>query len=463
MNKQDHLSKIPSVNILLEKLAASFPHIAPVYLKRLITAELDNVRLRPAQYKLSQTDRTKVETHLLAALTNRLSRLLSGTLKPVINATGVTLHTGLGRAPLSPGLVDNLVKVSAYCNLEIDLESGRRGQRNDHLAPLLRILTGAEDGMAVNNNAAAVMLMLNTVGNRREVIISRGEMIEIGGSFRLPEVMRLSGCKLKEVGTTNKTHLNDYHDAITPKTAAILICHPSNYQVQGFSDKPALQEIVRLAHMKGIPALYDLGSGALTDIGLPDTEPQVARVVANEVDLISFSGDKLLGGPQAGVIVGKQEWVQKCARNHLTRALRLDKFIIKLLQDTLINYLTNNSMPANINSALTVDAETLLARCRNFVASLPAIPDCSVDIAPSKGKVGSGAYPVLELNSFAIKIKPGEYSAQKMADRLRKREYPVICYIDKDSICIDLRTVTPAEEPELKAALAEMFYHPNQQ
>ena len=226
---------------------------------------------------------------------------------------------------------NEIKKISRYTNFEINLETGKRGERLDHISHLLKILTGADDGIACNNNAAAVMLMLNSVAYRKEVLLSRGEMVEIGGSFRLPEVMKSSGCKLREVGTTNRTHLADYENAINNKTGAILICHTSNYEIKGFTHSPAIEEIVALAQKNKLPVLYDLGSGSLIPtqyFGSP-SEPQVSVILDQDVDLISFSGDKLLGGPQCGMIVGKAEWVERCKKNHLLRALRLDKIIIK--------------------------------------------------------------------------------------------------------------------------------------
>jgi len=458
MTNQEHLRKIPAVNTLLDDLSHRFPQIIPVYLKRIITQELDWIKLNHGRYKIAQRDRAELEVQIIDSLVAQVNSILKGSLKPVLNATGVVLHTGLGRAPVSRDIAAKILEVSRYCNLEINLSNGRRGQRNDHLVPLLRILTGAQDGLAVNNNAAAVMLMLNTAGYRKEVIISRGEMIEIGGSFRLPEVMRFSGCKLREIGTTNKTHLSDYETAIHDKTGAILICHPSNYEVQGFTEKPDPEEIVQLAHRHGIPVLYDLGSGALMNLGLPDSEPLVGDVLESGVDLVSFSGDKLLGGPQAGLIVGKSDWVQKCARNHLLRALRLDKFIIKLLQETLTQYLfsdTRQNKPDAV-SALSADPDALRERCQKLVIQLPAFLQERITIVPAKGKVGSGAYPVLELDSYIIKLCPAKIKAQKLADRLRQQECPVFTYIEDDCVCLDLRTIHENEEHLLKTALSNL-------
>ncbi|HGY55233.1 MAG TPA: L-seryl-tRNA(Sec) selenium transferase [Caldithrix abyssi] len=454
--KQD-FSRIPSVNRLLENLQAAFPRIKTTYLKRFVLDLLDEVRSHPQRFALQNSTKPELENRLLELLTERVRQIEAGSLKKSINATGVVLHTGLGRAPIHPDVIEDLKQVSRYANLEIELESGRRGERTDHLAPLLRVLTGAEDGLAVNNNAAAVMLMLNSVAKRKEVIISRGEMIEIGGSFRLPEVMKASGCKLKEIGATNKTHLRDYEEAISEKTGAILICNPSNYHISGFTHKPELDELVELAHRHNLPLLYDLGSGALYDTlnGGEEGEPLVEEVVAAGVDLISFSGDKLLGGPQAGLIVGRKKWVQKCAKNHLLRTLRLDKFIIKLLQSTLKQYLFADPPIQKLAAieALAASVDSLKERCEDFIARLPESLRKQCRIVETSGKVGSGAYPVLALKTRAIRIQPSKGSAAALAKRLRLYKTPVFTYVDNDCVHIDLRTVSREEETVLQAAL----------
>lgn len=462
MSEQSFFYKnIPSVNILLEELTSLFPQITPIYLKRIIVEELEQVRQNPKKFQLDQKEQETFTIEMIERLTGQVRQLLSGSLKPVINATGVVLHTGLGRAPVNPEIAQKMVEVSRYANLEINIADGRRGQRNDHLAPLLRLLTGAQDGLAVNNNAAAVLLMLNTVGKRKEVILSRGEMIEIGGSFRLPEVMKLSGCKLREIGTTNKTHLHDYEEFISSKTGGILICHPSNFEIQGFTEKPPLLEIVQLAHRHHLPVMFDLGSGSLINRVIPgaDSEPPVSDIVEAGVDLISFSGDKLLGSAQAGLIVGKKEWVRKCANNHLLRALRLDKFIIKALQETLIQYLCSEQTPGKIAGLhmLRLTADELKKRCETFTAALPEMVRRQMEIAPGFGKVGSGAFPTLKLESFFLKINPQKMSAEKLARFLRQYSTPIFAFIEADCVFIDLRTVDEREEILIRSALQEIL------
>jgi len=451
MKSANHwLQNIPSVNTLQEELIIQFPEIQAKHLKTIITITLERIRRTPRHFNLHKLPKDDFRQRVLKMLITEINQLKTGTLKKVINATGVVLHTGMGRAPINPGISAALDEVSRYCNLEIDLGSGRRGNRLDHLSELLQVLTTAEDGLALNNNAAAVLLMLNSVACRKEVILSRGEMIEIGGSFRMPEVMRLSGCKLHEIGTTNKTHLFDYEQAINSRTGAILICHTSNYEIKGFTQRPEFSDIIALAHKNNIPVLFDLGSGSLLETAQfgSDSEPEVSRMVQLGFDLISFSGDKLLGGPQAGLIVGKRQWVEKCKKNHLLRALRLDKFMIKMLQTVLTTYLyqTEGSDRLDAIQALTMPAEVLLRRSETFLEQFPPHIRQQMRVQKTKGKIGSGAYPLLELPSYAIQIIPSVIKVHQLAKQLRLAEVPVITYLADEALWIDLRVVSPAEE-----------------
>jgi len=452
------LSKIPSVNIILEHLSTAYPHIHPDYLKRFIRQKVRQVHENPKKFGLDERDKAAFEAHFTKQLIQAFASLLSGSLTSVINATGIVLHTNLGRAPLNPGIIEKLHTVGRYTNLELNLTSGRRGQRSEHLSELLQLLSGSEDGLAVNNNAAAVMLMLNSVGYRKEVILSRGEMIEIGGSFRLPEVMKMSGCKLKEVGTTNKTHLSDYEQAITKKTGAILICHTSNYEVQGFTSKPELDDLVCLAQKNNIPLIYDLGSGLFEPFDFDKENPElmVSEIVATGVDLVSFSGDKLLGGPQAGLIVGKRSWIERCAKNHLLRALRLDKLMISALQETLLQHLSKETGLESIR-ALNLSAETLKERSEQFIKNMPVEIQSHLKAIPEVGQVGSGAYPTFELPSYAIQINTKKKKASRIASQLRHNNPPVLGYIDKDIFHLDLRAVSQDEEEKLRQAIIVLF------
>jgi len=461
-DSDNRLRYIPSVQILLDKLLTVYPDLREDIIKTLIRDQLDVIRENPHQFSfLAAGQKESNITHILDLLSSKIHRLQAGTLRPAINATGVVLHTGLGRAPIDPCWVEPVLEISRYTTLEIHTTDGKRGERNDHIREYLQLLTGAEDGFAVNNNAAAVMLMLNSIAAGKEVIISRGEMIEIGGSFRLPEVMKVSGVFLKEIGSTNKTHLQDYAKAIQPNTGAILICHPSNYEVVGFTAKPAFEDILELAHHHGIPVLYDLGSGSLfpTHIYGDQTEPDLKTLVGAGADLISFSGDKLLGGPQAGFIIGKSSLVQRCEKNNLLRALRLDKFRLMLLQTVLQKYLYKTPAEhfSDTHQALLVSQAELRQRTERFMDLLPDEIKPNLTIIESIAKVGSGAYPNLPLASIALQVQHPIKSAEKIAAELRQQRFPVFSVVAENTVLLDLRTLSAAEENELAAFLGKIL------
>ena len=385
--------------------------------------------------------------------------LLSPSIRRVINCTGVILHTGLGRAALSELAIARLHEVAAYCNLEFDLETGTRGERTDHVENLLRLLTGAEAACVVNNNAAAVFLALNTLGFGREVIISRGELIEIGGSFRIPDIMARSGTHMIEVGTTNKTHLRDFEQAITPETAGFLHVHTSNYRVQGFTHAVSLDELVALAREHGLFVLHDLGGGVLTDLrafGLPH-EPVVAESVAAGADVITFSGDKMLGGPQCGIIVGKRETIAALRKNPLMRVLRCDKFTYALLEQTLKLFLTGDQLAEKhrVMRMFTEDAAAIRARAEQVLAGLEAtlVHRYTVTVEATDAQAGSGSLPLEKFPSFALALKPADGSVEELARHLRTGVPAVVGYIRKDKLLLDLRTVLDEDVPELVARL----------
>jgi L-seryl-tRNA(Ser) seleniumtransferase len=385
-------------------------------------------------------------------------------LRQVINATGVIIHTNLGRSPLAVEALEQMLEVAAhYSTLEYDLLKGERGSRQDHLEGLLQELTGCEAALVVNNNAGAVLLALNTLAQGREVIISRGQLVEIGGSFRLPEIMAVSGAILREVGTTNKTHLRDYENAITSETAMLLKVHPSNFRIVGFTKEVDLPDLVALARRYNLPALEDLGSGCLVDLsryGL-EKEPTVQESLATGADLVLFSGDKLLGGPQAGFALGSREVVARLRQNPLTRALRPDKLTLAGMEATLRLYLEEPRAVAAIPTLhlLTRPLADLERQARNLARTIKRRwgEKIKVEIRPSEGRVGGGALPGATLPSRALALELPPLAPHELEARLRRAHPPIIARLEHGALLLDLRTVQADEHPALLAALGEVM------
>ncbi|HEU0175402.1 MAG TPA: L-seryl-tRNA(Sec) selenium transferase [Blastocatellia bacterium] len=386
----------------------------------------------------------------------------------VINATGVALHTNLGRAPLSRRSLEAINDAAGYCNLEYDLGTGRRGKRGAGLEAMLRELTGCRSAAVVNNCAAAVLITLNTLAEGGEVLVSRGELIEIGGSFRIPDVIVKSGARIREVGTTNRTRLSDYDKAINENTRVILRAHPSNYRIIGFTEKPALEDLAGLARERNLPLFEDLGSGCLVDlnpIGVHD-EPTVAHSIRSGCSVVSFSGDKLLGGPQAGIILGASETIKRIKSNPLMRALRVDKLTYAALEATVASYLSGRAIeeiPAL--AALHATKETITRRARAFVrrarstgASRLKSPrhftlPLNFTLMDGHSVVGGGSAPETQLPTTLIGVASERIGAEEIEKRLRRNRPPVIVRIAENRVVLDLRTVAPGEEKELMEAL----------
>lgn len=389
-----------------------------------------------------------------------LKHLSSLSLRPAINATGIVVHTNLGRSPLSEKALDNIVRVArGYCNLEYDTSSGTRGKRYAHIKRLLGEVTGAEDGFAVNNNAGAVLLCLNSLARGREVIVSRGELVEIGGSFRVPDVMASSGAVLREVGTTNKTHLYDYENAINEDTALILKVHQSNYRISGFTEDVPVEEMVRLGRERAIPVMYDLGSGCLIDLkpyGIL-IEPSVQEIVKKGPDIVTFSGDKLLGGPQGGVILGAKALIEKIQKNPMTRALRIDKLTLAALEATLMQYIEEDRAKREIPTLrMLLEEPGAVRRRAKRIAGLLArhVKTARMEVAEDSALSGGGALPEVSLRTYVVAIRPAHLSASKLEERLRGSSPPVIARIREGALLIDARTVQDWEIKTLAGCVA---------
>jgi L-seryl-tRNA(Ser) seleniumtransferase len=393
------------------------------------------------------------EEGILARLRRELSAGEAPELRRVVNATGTILHTNLGRALLAEAAVRALADAATHpVNLEYDLARGRRGQREENVTRLLTSLTGAEAATVVNNNAAAVLLSLNTLAEGKEVVVSRGELIEIGGSFRIPEIMAKSGARLKEVGTTNRTHPEDYERAIGPETALLLKVHTSNYRIVGFAAEVDLATLVAIGRRHDLPVMEDLGSGALVDLaayGLP-REPLVSESIRSGADVVTFSGDKVLGGPQAGLIVGKREWIRRMDQNPLKRALRCGKLTLAALEATLGLYQRSPRLAEEIPTlrAFTRPLEELREMGERLLPRLQAAlgADFSLSLETSSSQIGSGALPTEEIPSYAIAIRHTSLGAEKIAARFRGADPPIVGRVKDGRFLLDLRAIFDPEE-----------------
>ena len=487
------LRKLPSVDALLgqdeaRKLIEKFGREQTLAAVR---AALDETRERilavsneaQPESAVQAADSFIAPESILGLAAARLEAKSARTLRRAINATGILMHSGLGRALLSDDARQALDEVvGGYSTLALDIDTGLRGQRDAHVASLLRELTGAEAATICNNNAAATVLVLNTIARGKEVILSRGQLVEIGGSFRMPDVMAMSGAILREVGTTNKTHLSDYAEAIGPNTGAILRVHHSNYRILGFHAEPSLEELAALGRERDIPVIDDIGSGALVDLkryGL-ETEPLVRASVAAGVDCACFSGDKLIGGPQSGIIVGKSDVITRIKKNPLARALRCGKLTLAAMEATLRLFLAPDKLEVRhpIYRMLARRMDKLEARGRAIVEQLkPTLPaGVSLSVEDGEAQIGSGSVPVETIPSkvFALKvgalkcgalaIKTDAHSIEtdaipleELARRLRRQSPAVFTRIHRDALLFDLRTIQPAEDQEVAAAISKLF------
>jgi L-seryl-tRNA(Ser) seleniumtransferase len=386
---------------------------------------------------------------LASAAEARAHELAQPSLRPVINATGVVLHTNLGRAPLPAAALEELVTVArGYSNLEYEIESGERGNRHRHVAALLCELTGAEQAIAVNNNVAATLLALAALAGDGQVLVSRGQLVEIGGSFRIPEILAQSGARLVEVGTTNRTRVADYAAAITERTTAILRVHQSNFRIVGFTEEPTAAELAGLARERGIAMIDDLGSGALEPV---HGEPTIRAAVAAGSDVVCCSGDKLLGGPQAGILAGRRAAVELCRRHPLARAMRLDKLQLAALEGTLRAYHVGGAEAVPALAMIEAGEDELQARARRLATAIGA----AAAVERDAGTSGGGSLPGVELAGPVCVVDAGEAGSERLLARLRRRELPVIARISRDRVVLDPRTMTDAEAEEAGWAVRE--------
>ncbi|NJC87905.1 MAG: L-seryl-tRNA(Sec) selenium transferase [Desulfuromonas sp.] len=461
-DRQVLLRRLPAVDRLLNtpplsELAGSHAH---AQLRTAAQRAVDALRQHLLADGEPLPDLTPEAVARLAA--EYLHALETPSLRRVLNLTGTVLHTNLGRAPLAESVLQAVVEVSrGYSTLEYDLAEGKRGERHVHVEELLCRLTGAEAALAVNNNAGAVLLALSALAGGKSALVSRGELIEIGGSFRIPEIMAAGGVRLVEVGATNKTHFDDYRKAIGPDTALILKVHTSNYRILGFTSAVTGEELAALGTERGVPVLEDLGSGLLLDLaqlGLP-REPTVRETLATGIDVVTFSGDKLLGGPQAGLIVGKQEIVARLKKHPLARALRLDKMTLAALEATLRLYLDPQRALREVPTLrlLAISAGELQRRCQELLPQLQAAAGnrAELDIVATTATVGGGAMPLAELPGFAVAVTPRHSSLQQLTEHLRHGDPPVIGRVQDDRLLLDPRTLLPGEDALLVKALEQ--------
>lgn len=463
MNKNLLYRKIPKVDLLLED--ENIKELIEKNGYRLVVEELRNEldRLRGLVASEDESLLDEEISNIVNRVTKSVKNVNTPRLKKVINATGTILHTNLGRAPISKEQAKKLLDVvCGYSNLEYNLEEGKRGERYSHFEELIRKLTGAEAALVVNNNAAAVMLILSTIAKGGEAIVSRGELVEIGGKFRIPDVMAASGVRLVEVGTTNKTHFSDYEDAITEDTKAFLKVHTSNYNIVGFTKSVKAAELKELSLKKGIPIIEDLGSGVLVNLekfGLSH-EPTVMESIEAGVDIVCFSGDKLLGGPQAGIIIGKKEYIDKMKKNPLTRALRIDKFTVATLELVLMEYLNEEKISEKIPVLKMIgeDFKSVEKRAGELLSLLKErLKNADCSLKKCQSQLGGGSMPLEEIDSMAVVIRPKKRSVARVEEEMRLLTPAIIGRILDDSILLDVRTVASEDFEKIATLLGGIF------
>ncbi|SHK35715.1 L-seryl-tRNA(Sec) selenium transferase [Hespellia stercorisuis] len=464
MNKNLLYRSIPKVDILLEQeeIQSLIDQYGRDVVMDAIHERMETLRKFIGNCDEEETAKHKIDD-LQADIRKSVQALYTPNMRAVINGTGTILHTNLGRAPISQEHAKKLAEiVTGYSNLEYNLEEGRRGERYSHFEKLLCKLTGAEAAMAVNNNAAAVMLILNAMAKGGEVVVSRGELVEIGGKFRIPDVMEQSGASLVEVGTTNKTHYSDYEEAITEETKALLKVHTSNYRIVGFTDTVTIDELVPIAKEHDLPIIEDLGSGVLIDLsryGLT-YEPTVQDSIRKGADVVCFSGDKLLGGPQAGIIIGKKKYIDMMKKNQMTRALRIDKFTATALELVLQEYLSEEKAVQNIPVLRMIhESQEAVADRANALKQMIDNAQLAADtgVEPCEAQIGGGSLPLERIPSMAVTIKPHNISVPKLEEQMRSLPIPIIPRTVNDTVYLDIRTIESRWFEKIVEMLGELL------
>jgi len=454
--KKTNLKDLPSVNKVLIELNDSVS-VHDDFLKTLINRAINQYRNKIKNNELSMSP-----SELLSNITEMVIKDSSRSLVNIINGTGIVLHTGFGRAPFDSKLLKSIAKrLDGYVNLEFDLDSGKRGDRQSHVRDHLSSICGSESSLCVNNNAASVMLSINEMAFGGEVIVSRGQLVEIGGSFRIPDIIKKSGAILKEVGTTNRTHFSDYKKAVSKKTKLILWVHTSNYVVKGFTRSVPLSDLVQLGRSKNIPVMVDWGSGAILDmksLGLANEMP-IRTIMSDKPDILTFSGDKLIGGPQSGIIIGKEKWINAMQKNPLYRVMRSNKITLGLLEEILRSYRSNYFTKDNLSlRMLTTKRSTLVNRGKKVIQGLTKkkIKDFNIVLENSKVEAGSGSLPENPIESIALSFSHKNISPNELARKFRSGRIPVVGYIKSNKFIIDLKAILPNQLLKLKTAIKEI-------
>ncbi|MCT7630732.1 L-seryl-tRNA(Sec) selenium transferase [Aliarcobacter butzleri] len=444
------LKSIPKVDKFT--MNEAFEGLSRTLITKIAKKTLEELRNDILNNKIEKID----ENTLINEVLDSYKDLTSPSLKSLINATGIIVHTNLGRSLLDEKSLTKAIKIATtYNNLEYDLKKGKRGERYEHITKSLQALTSCEDAIVVNNNASAVFLILNTFCKNKEVIVSRGELVEIGGSFRVPEVMNQSGAKLKEIGTTNKTHLRDYENAICEKTSMLMKVHKSNYSIEGFSSEVSFEDIVKIAQQNNLIDYFDMGSGHIIDLpyNLNKDEPSILDIMKYKPSLLSFSGDKLFGSVQAGIIIGKKELIAKIKKNQLLRMLRVDKITLALLEETLNSYLKNELDSIPTLKMLNTKIETLEQRANNLKEKCENFIKC--EVIKTSTMVGGGTTPNKKIPTIALTLEYKNYKPNKLEEILRKNS--IISRIENDKVLLDFRTILESDCKKIEEILKNLF------